>query len=103
MPSTKAFWAKKKTATTGTMMTTVIAIVIDQSLPDAPDLISDLAENNGVRGLRLMKVRKKIYGDRGIEVVNDMYGHPFDVVPVLLARMKQKDEEWRFSQVCLKI
>jgi paired amphipathic helix protein Sin3a len=44
------------------------------------------------------RVCKKIYGDRGIEVVNDMYSHPFDVVPVLLARMKQKDEEWRFSQ-----
>lgn len=44
------------------------------------------------------RICKKIYGDRGIDVVNDMYSHPFDVVPVLLARMKQKDEEWRFSQ-----
>ncbi|KAI5467596.1 hypothetical protein BGZ63DRAFT_346820 [Mariannaea sp. PMI_226] len=44
------------------------------------------------------RVCKKIYGERGIDVVNDMYAHPFDVVPVLLARMKQKDEEWRFSQ-----
>lgn len=44
------------------------------------------------------RICKKIYGDRGIDVVNDMFKHPFDVVPVLLARMKQKDEEWRFSQ-----
>ncbi|KAJ4046154.1 Transcriptional regulatory protein sin3 [Fusarium oxysporum] len=44
------------------------------------------------------RICKKIYGDRGIDVVNDMFTHPFDVVPVLLARMKQKDEEWRFSQ-----
>lgn len=44
------------------------------------------------------RICKKIYGERGIDVVNDMYAHPFDVVPVLLARMKQKDEEWRFSQ-----
>ncbi|KAK1255128.1 hypothetical protein MKX08_009123 [Trichoderma sp. CBMAI-0020] len=44
------------------------------------------------------RICKKIYGDRGIDVVNDMYTHPFDVIPVLLARMKQKDEEWRFSQ-----
>lgn len=44
------------------------------------------------------RICKKIYGDRGIDVVNDMYAHPFDVIPVLLARMKQKDEEWRFSQ-----
>ncbi|KOS21498.1 Transcriptional regulatory protein SIN3 [Escovopsis weberi] len=44
------------------------------------------------------RICKKIYGDRGIDVVKDLYTHPFDVVPVLLARMKQKDEEWRFSQ-----
>lgn len=44
------------------------------------------------------RICKKIYGDRGIEVVNDMYAHPFNVIPILLARMKQKDEEWRFSQ-----
>jgi len=44
------------------------------------------------------RICKKIYGEKGMEVVNDMFTHPFDVVPVLLARMKQKDEEWRFSQ-----
>ncbi|PHH78363.1 hypothetical protein CDD80_6986 [Ophiocordyceps camponoti-rufipedis] len=44
------------------------------------------------------RICKKIYGERGMEVVNDMFSHPFDVVPVLLTRMKQKDEEWRFSQ-----
>lgn len=44
------------------------------------------------------RICKKIYGERGIDVVNDMYSYPFEVVPVLLARMKQKDEEWRFSQ-----
>ncbi|KKA26240.1 hypothetical protein TD95_000061, partial [Thielaviopsis punctulata] len=44
------------------------------------------------------RVCKKIYGDRGIEVVNDMFNNPFAVVPIVLARMKHKDEEWRFSQ-----
>lgn len=44
------------------------------------------------------RICKKLYSDRGIEVVNEMYATPFDVVPVLLARMKAKDEEWRFSQ-----
>ncbi|MBE3049050.1 hypothetical protein IMZ48_42435, partial [Candidatus Bathyarchaeota archaeon] len=33
-----------------------------------------------------------------IDVVNDLFSHPFSVLPILLARMKQKDEEWRFSQ-----
>lgn len=44
------------------------------------------------------RICKKLYSERGIDVVNDMYSHPFDVVPVVLARMKAKDEEWRFSQ-----
>ncbi|KAK8103778.1 uncharacterized protein PG998_010811 [Apiospora kogelbergensis] len=45
------------------------------------------------------RVLKKIYGvDKGAEVVNDMFLDPFSVVPVVLARLKQKDEEWRFTQ-----
>ncbi|KAK8008505.1 hypothetical protein PG991_011056 [Apiospora marii] len=45
------------------------------------------------------RVLKKIYGvDKGAEVVNDMFQDPFSVVPVVLARLKQKDEEWRFTQ-----
>ena len=46
------------------------------------------------------RVLKKIYGEKGPAVVNDLFRNPFSVVPVVLARMKQKDEEWRFSQVC---
>ncbi|RYP45765.1 hypothetical protein DL768_007941 [Monosporascus sp. mg162] len=45
------------------------------------------------------RVLKKIYGpEKGAEVVNDMFADPFAVVPVVLARLKQKDEEWRFTQ-----
>ena len=45
------------------------------------------------------RVLKKIYGpEKGSEVVNDMFREPFAVVPVVLARLKQKDEEWRFTQ-----
>lgn len=44
------------------------------------------------------RICKKIYGDNGVEVVNDLFSHPFNVVPIILTRMKQKDEEWRFSQ-----
>ncbi|KAH8682355.1 hypothetical protein BX600DRAFT_41402 [Xylariales sp. PMI_506] len=45
------------------------------------------------------RVLKKIYGgEKGAEVVNDMFEHPFAVVPVVLSRLKQKDEEWRFTQ-----
>ncbi|KAI0193478.1 hypothetical protein F4808DRAFT_464726 [Astrocystis sublimbata] len=45
------------------------------------------------------RVLKKIYSpEKGAEVVNDMFSDPFAVVPVVLARLKQKDEEWRFTQ-----
>jgi paired amphipathic helix protein Sin3a len=45
------------------------------------------------------RVLKKIYGtEKGADVVNDMFENPFAVVPVVLARLKQKDEEWRFTQ-----
>ncbi|KAI1298535.1 hypothetical protein F5Y03DRAFT_367635 [Xylaria venustula] len=45
------------------------------------------------------RVLKKIYGpEKGAEVVNEMFSDPFAVVPVVLARLKQKDEEWRFTQ-----
>lgn len=45
------------------------------------------------------RVMKKVYGpEHGPQTVNDMFHTPFSVVPVVLARLKQKDEEWRFSQ-----
>ena len=44
------------------------------------------------------RVFKKIYGDKGIDVVNELFQSPFAVLPIVLARMRQKDEEWRFSQ-----
>jgi paired amphipathic helix protein Sin3a len=44
------------------------------------------------------RVCKKLYGETGIQVVNDLFGTPFSTVPVVLMRMKQKDEEWRFAQ-----
>ncbi|KAF7534849.1 hypothetical protein G7054_g5859 [Neopestalotiopsis clavispora] len=54
---------------------------------------------NGTSTSIYKRVLKKIYGaEKGTEVVNDMFENPFAVVPVVLARLKQKDEEWRFTQ-----
>jgi paired amphipathic helix protein Sin3a len=48
------------------------------------------------------RVLKKIYGDKGPEVAADLFRDPGAVLPVVLARLKQKDEEWRFTQVSFR-
>jgi transcription termination factor NusB len=45
------------------------------------------------------RILKKIYGPkRGQDVAEDLFANPISVLPVVLARLKQKDEEWRFTQ-----
>jgi paired amphipathic helix protein Sin3a len=45
------------------------------------------------------RIFKKIYGaEKGNQVAADLFKDPIAVVPVVLARLKQKDEEWRFTQ-----
>lgn len=45
------------------------------------------------------RVIKKIYGrDHGVEVINALHDNPCNAVPVVLARLKQKDEEWKRCQ-----
>jgi len=46
------------------------------------------------------RVIKKIYDrERGQKVIDDMFLRPTAVVPIVLARLKQKAEEWKASQV----
>jgi histone deacetylase complex regulatory component SIN3 len=47
------------------------------------------------------RVFKKIYSDRGPGVVADLFKDPCAVLPVVLPRLKQKDEEWRTTQVTI--
>ncbi|KAJ8066231.1 hypothetical protein OCU04_005315 [Sclerotinia nivalis] len=45
------------------------------------------------------RVLKKIYGtEKGPQVVADLIQDPCAVLPVILARLKQKDEEWTFTR-----
>ncbi|KAI9322472.1 hypothetical protein BX666DRAFT_2017097 [Dichotomocladium elegans] len=45
------------------------------------------------------RIIKKIYEpERGREIVEMLYNNPARVVPILLKRLKQKDEEWRKAQ-----
>ncbi|KAH6578977.1 hypothetical protein BASA61_010573 [Batrachochytrium salamandrivorans] len=42
---------------------------------------------------------KKVYDkDRGAEVIDALHRNPYVAVPVILKRLKQKDEEWKRSQ-----
>jgi paired amphipathic helix protein Sin3a len=42
------------------------------------------------------KVVRKIYGkEKGFEVIDALHEHPATAVPIVLKRLKQKDEEWR--------
>lgn len=42
------------------------------------------------------RIIKKIYGkDQGVDMIAALYDSPALAAPVILARMKQKDEEWR--------
>ena len=46
------------------------------------------------------RVIKKIYDkDRGLEVIDAIFSNPSVAIPVVLKRLKQKDEEWKRSQV----
>jgi paired amphipathic helix protein Sin3a len=46
------------------------------------------------------RVILKIYGrERGHDVLENLFGRPYDVVPVLLARLKTKYQEWKAAQI----
>lgn len=45
------------------------------------------------------RIIKKVYGrDHGLEVIAALHDNPAVAVPVVLARLKQKDEEWKRAQ-----
>lgn len=46
------------------------------------------------------RIIKKIYDkERGMEIIDLLYSSPAYVIPVVLRRLKQKDEEWKRAQV----
>lgn len=46
------------------------------------------------------RIIKKVYDkERGAEIIELLYSNPATVVPILLKRLKQKDEEWKKAQV----
>lgn len=46
------------------------------------------------------RVIKKIYGkENGAQIIEKLHNQPVQTTPVVLKRLRQKDEEWRRSQV----
>ncbi|KAF3916821.1 hypothetical protein ABW20_dc0109105 [Dactylellina cionopaga] len=41
---------------------------------------------------------KKVYREEGLETIKQLHEQPAYAVPIILRRLKQKDEEWRFAQ-----
>jgi histone deacetylase complex regulatory component SIN3 len=73
-----------------------------QILATAPEARKDFRMPIGLGGQSqaiYKRVLKKVYGEKGPEVVADLFKDPCAVLPIVLARLKQKDEEWRFTQV----
>lgn len=45
------------------------------------------------------RIIKKVYDkERGMEIIELLYTNPAQVIPILLKRLKQKDEEWKRAQ-----
>lgn len=46
------------------------------------------------------RIIKKVYDkERGTEIIELLYTNPAQVVPIVLRRLKQKDEAWKRAQV----
>lgn len=41
---------------------------------------------------------KKVYADHAAEVIENLKRHPMMILPIVINRLKQKDEEWRKAQ-----
>ena len=47
------------------------------------------------------RVVKKVYGrEIGLQVIQEMQMRPCGIVPIVLSRIKMKEEEWKAAQVC---
>jgi paired amphipathic helix protein Sin3a len=50
------------------------------------------------------RIIKKVYGrERGLEIIELLHENPAQVVPIVLKRLRQKDEEWKRAQVMLAL
>jgi paired amphipathic helix protein Sin3a len=54
----------------------------------------------GGKSMIYQRVIKRVYDyDKGADVIEALHNNPATVVPVVLKRLKQKDEEWKRARV----
>ncbi len=54
----------------------------------------------GGKSMIYQRVIKRVYDfDKGADVIDALHNNPATVVPVVLKRLKQKDEEWKRARV----
>lgn len=78
---------------------------IAQKLLQMPEKDRDAVEVHAGIGGQSETIHKKIimklYGrDKGQQVIDQLATKPYAVIPILLNRLKQKQEEWKTAQVC---
>ncbi|KAK6344167.1 Transcriptional regulatory protein sin3 [Orbilia brochopaga] len=67
----------------------------------SPDEQANFRLNPGLGGQSrtiYQRAIKKVYKDDGLEVIRLLHDRPASAVPIILRRLKMKDEEWRFAQ-----
>ncbi|KAI9260819.1 hypothetical protein BY458DRAFT_478371 [Sporodiniella umbellata] len=71
-----------------------------QSMPDEEKESFELPVGLGGPSKTIyQRIIKKIYGkEQGAEVIEILHSQPLQTVPIVLKRLRQKDEEWRKSQ-----
>lgn len=55
----------------------------------------------GGQSMIYQRIIKKVYDvEKGLEVIDALHNNPCTAVPVVLKRLRQKDEEWKRARVC---
>jgi paired amphipathic helix protein Sin3a len=70
---------------------------LEPILKQIMDMPEDEASRFKIDNLDVLHIRsiERIYGNKGPDVVDKLFNNPVVAVPVILKRLKQKDNEWR--------
>lgn len=75
-----------------------IAHKLEVISPEEADSFSLSGNLGGTSEIIYNRAIKKVYGERSAEIIDGLKKNPAIAIPVVLKRLKQKDEEWRKLQ-----